>query len=492
WWHDRGSVHVFARNWSGWTHQAQLTSTDAQGRYFGHPIALSGEVALVGEFYPPVGAHMWPGRLHVFVRSESGWSLQGQLTASDLGARGHFGSSVAMAGETVLVGACYAENWPQAPVGAAYVFRLEKALPTILQLPSASPIPYGQSLASSELTGGEADVPGTFAFMDPAIVPQAGLASFEVTFTPVDTAGYRNAVALVPVMVKRAPLTIRADDQEKVVGSENPPLTASYVGFVPGDSPEVLDVPVTLSTTAKANSPVGSYPITARGAADANYVITHQDGVLTVVEPGIFFCTEAGSGELRSLDMDPDRPGAQYRLIFNSVPQSPGTYRLPSSAPGNLAGAVHYSAPPRTVVTSRLSVPMPLQLAGARPVRVFGDFRARDLGGGEWSIRLGPEITGAFSIHLTSTPEGTTVEVSGSMPASGVIGIVLQLENAWKKTVGWTFDARLNAAGTPGTSSAGGRLPQFQACVLSARWGTQTQPEVRYRATIESENRLNR
>lgn len=491
WWHDYGSAYVFERDWAGWTQRAKLTSADPYS-YFGQPIALSGELALVGEFYPPAGAHMWPGRLHVFTRSGSGWSLQGQLTASDLGGQGHFGSSVAMAGETVLVGACYAENWPQAPVGAAYVFRLEKAAPTLLQLPSASPITYGQSLASSGLTGGAADVPGTFAFTDPAIVPQAGLGSFEVTFTPVDTAGYRSAMALVPVMVKRAPLTIRANDQEKVVGSENPPLTASYAGFVPGDSPEVLDVPVTLSTTAKANSPVGSYPITARGAADANYVITHQDGVLTVVEPGIFFCTEAGSGELRSLDMDPDRPGAQYRLIFNAVPQAPGIYRLPSSAPGILAGAVHYPAPPGTVVRSRLSVPVPLQLAGARPVRVFGDFEARDTGGGGWSIRLGPEITGAFSIHLTSTADGTTVEVSGSMPASGVIGIVLQLENAWKKTVGWTFDAGLNAAGTPGTSSAGGRLPQFQASVLSARWGTQTKPEVRYRARIETENRLNR
>jgi hypothetical protein len=43
-----------------------------------------------------------------------------------------------------------------------------------------------------------------------------------------------------------------------------------------------LDTPVILATAATTSSPPGTYPITASGAADANYTITHVNGTLTV------------------------------------------------------------------------------------------------------------------------------------------------------------------------------------------------------------------
>ena len=49
-----------------------------------------------------------------------------------------------------------------------------------------------------------------------------------------------------------------------------------------GDSAASLDSPVVLSTAANASSPAGSYPITAGGAADANYSISFVNGTLTV------------------------------------------------------------------------------------------------------------------------------------------------------------------------------------------------------------------
>ncbi|SNR46682.1 cadherin-like beta sandwich domain-containing protein, partial [Flavobacterium sp. ov086] len=83
--------------------------------------------------------------------------------------------------------------------------------------------------------------------------------------------------------VTTATLTITADDQSKTYGSANPALTASYAGFVNGDTVANLATAPTLNTTATTTSPVGTYPITASGAVDLNYAITYVPGILTVV-----------------------------------------------------------------------------------------------------------------------------------------------------------------------------------------------------------------
>jgi hypothetical protein len=86
--------------------------------------------------------------------------------------------------------------------------------------------------------------------------------------------------------VTPAPLTITANNQSKVYGAALPSLTASYSGFVNGDTAASLTTPPTLMTTAMASSPVGSYPITASGAVDSNYSIAYVAGTLTVNQAG--------------------------------------------------------------------------------------------------------------------------------------------------------------------------------------------------------------
>ncbi len=86
--------------------------------------------------------------------------------------------------------------------------------------------------------------------------------------------------------VARAPLTVAANNQTGAYGQPNPILTASYIGFVNGDSPASLTSPVVLSTSATTGSEPGSYPITAFGASSPNYTITFQGGTVTVLPPG--------------------------------------------------------------------------------------------------------------------------------------------------------------------------------------------------------------
>ncbi len=84
--------------------------------------------------------------------------------------------------------------------------------------------------------------------------------------------------------VNPAALTITADDQTKVYGAALPTLTASYSGFVNGDTSASLTTQPTLSTTATTASHVAGspYAITASGAIDTDYSISYVDGALTV------------------------------------------------------------------------------------------------------------------------------------------------------------------------------------------------------------------
>ena len=88
--------------------------------------------------------------------------------------------------------------------------------------------------------------------------------------------------ASTSLTVTAAPLTITADNQTMVYCSTLPTLTASYAGFVNGDTSASLTTLPTLNTTATSASPVGTYAITANGAADSNYTISYAAGTLTV------------------------------------------------------------------------------------------------------------------------------------------------------------------------------------------------------------------
>jgi nucleoside-specific outer membrane channel protein Tsx len=102
-----------------WIQQAELTATDgAAADDFGTSIAVSVNTVVVGAPQRTVGSNSTQGAAYVFVQSGGTWSEQAELTASDGAAFDEFGSSVAVDGTTVVVGA-RGRNQSQ---GAAYVF----------------------------------------------------------------------------------------------------------------------------------------------------------------------------------------------------------------------------------------------------------------------------------------------------------------------------------------------------------------------------------
>ena len=85
-------------------------------------MAISGETVVVGAFSHDGAAGVNQGSAYVFVRSGGVWSQQQKLLASDAAEFDSFGESVAISGETVVVGAFSHDGAAGFEQGSAYVF----------------------------------------------------------------------------------------------------------------------------------------------------------------------------------------------------------------------------------------------------------------------------------------------------------------------------------------------------------------------------------
>jgi len=139
-----GAAYVFQRSGTTWSQQAYLkaSNTDEQDR-FGYSVGVSGDTVVVGAPLEDSGATGVDGSqtntagdagaAYVFTRIGSTWSQQAYLKPSNTQAEDHFGQSVAIDGDLVVVGADEEDarvftvdgngNDNAAPEsGAAYVF----------------------------------------------------------------------------------------------------------------------------------------------------------------------------------------------------------------------------------------------------------------------------------------------------------------------------------------------------------------------------------
>lgn len=89
-----------------WVQQTKLTAADgAEWDRFGSSVAVSGETAVIGTPHAAINGNANQGAAYVFVRSGASWGLQAKLTASDGWVNGWFGYSVAISGDTAVVSA---------------------------------------------------------------------------------------------------------------------------------------------------------------------------------------------------------------------------------------------------------------------------------------------------------------------------------------------------------------------------------------------------
>ena len=147
---NSGAVYVFTRDNNGdWSQQAYLKPSNTKalnlGLRFGSSIALSGNTLAVGAYLDwsdSTGVDnddtntraAFSGAVYVFTRNNGIWSQQAYVKASNTGAFDKFGTSVALSGDTLAVGALSESsnatlvngdqtNNSISSSGAVYVFR---------------------------------------------------------------------------------------------------------------------------------------------------------------------------------------------------------------------------------------------------------------------------------------------------------------------------------------------------------------------------------
>ncbi len=124
---SQGAVYVFYRDQGGddnWGQLTKLTASDgAAGDNFGNSVALDGDTAIVGAW----GDNTETGAAYVFYRNQGGadaWGQVTKITATDAATSDDFGWAVSLNGDTALIGAKYGDDdgGPVDDTGAAYVF----------------------------------------------------------------------------------------------------------------------------------------------------------------------------------------------------------------------------------------------------------------------------------------------------------------------------------------------------------------------------------
>ena len=117
---DTGAAYVFTKGSGGWR-QAKLKAPDAApGDRFGHSVAVDGNTVVIGAYQDDANGS-GSGSAYVFTKDSDGWSQVAKLTASDPAEDDRFGYSVAVDGDTIVVGA-YQDDDNGSSSGSAYVF----------------------------------------------------------------------------------------------------------------------------------------------------------------------------------------------------------------------------------------------------------------------------------------------------------------------------------------------------------------------------------
>jgi hypothetical protein len=106
------------------------------------------------------------------------------------------------------------------------------------------------------------------------------------------------------IRIAAVPLLVKADDQTRPYGSNNPPLTITYTGFVNDNTAADLIIPPLITTVASNTSLPGTYPITVSGGSDGRYVFSYSNGTMTVTKATVLAVAESKS---RAVD-EPNPP----------------------------------------------------------------------------------------------------------------------------------------------------------------------------------------
>ncbi|HOW66527.1 MAG TPA: Ig-like domain-containing protein [Candidatus Paceibacterota bacterium] len=120
----RGYAYIFNRNQGGLGAWGAVKRLDPQADLFGTSVAISGDTAVVGA-YGEKSSGDFTGAAYVYQRDAGGanaWGMVAKLSAYDAAGKDWFGYYVAISGDTIVVSADHKTYGGKTLAGAAYVF----------------------------------------------------------------------------------------------------------------------------------------------------------------------------------------------------------------------------------------------------------------------------------------------------------------------------------------------------------------------------------
>ena len=174
------------------------------------------------------------------------------------------------------------------PISGNVSVTVNKATPTLYSWPTATPITYGQTLASSLFVGGSVTPAGTFSWTNPTNAPGSGTAPQSVRYTPIDTANYGTLNLSVNVTVNpaassttitssRNPATNGVSVQFSASVTSGAGTPSGQILFLTNDTPLATVALVGGSASyGTTNFPVGSTQVEARYTPQANWLGSSQ------------------------------------------------------------------------------------------------------------------------------------------------------------------------------------------------------------------------
>ena len=175
-------------------------------------------------------------------------------------------------------------------ISNAFSFKIEKGT-TSISVTGSQTYTYNGKLqgpATSTVVGSTENVIYTYSGVSPTVYTASTIAPKNAgTYQVVASVDADNnfeaaSSSAYTFTITKANLQVTADNKAKTLNLPLPLLTKFYTGFTQGDDSTSLTTQPVITTTAKATSPIGDYPITVSGGSSANYNLSYQAGTLTI------------------------------------------------------------------------------------------------------------------------------------------------------------------------------------------------------------------
>ncbi len=120
----------------------------------------------------------------------------------------------------------------------------------------------------------------------------SNVGEYDITINNVSNKNYILDIRNAKLTIKKALLTVAADNRTKIYGEKNPALSVSYSGFKNNENETILLSSAVAFTDAKTMSNVGEYVIMVEGANSINYYFEYNQGVFVIEKAPLIITAE--------------------------------------------------------------------------------------------------------------------------------------------------------------------------------------------------------